>query len=168
MGVLYSPHLMVLMHQYSKYSGMPVNIFSLYVNFNYASIPLVIQNLFSPALSDLVAPNTYYYEELLARGIDSTYVIFIFLPTLIALTGIIKTLLKKDFAALILSMGILLVAIEVIMTLNGKIAITCRYLALAFPAFLIAAGYGLSNMKNKFISWILIAAFCLINLTEYD
>ncbi|OGI29946.1 MAG: hypothetical protein A2287_05020 [Candidatus Melainabacteria bacterium RIFOXYA12_FULL_32_12] len=162
--ILFIPYVPILIQQHTMVASGYINSFSFYQNFNYASILLVMQNWFSPVISSIAFPDLNYYEGLISNGIKPDFIIFAVIPVIIAITGIIKTCQKRDLGTLILSIGFLLIILEIIMTLMGKLAITSRYLTLAFPSILVGVVYGLVNIRNKFLSGSLISLFVFVNL----
>ncbi len=162
-ALLFTPYLPVFFHHISLSSKPYVNPMQVFT-FTNANFLMVIQNWFSPAISGLLNVSPRYYELLLAKANWFQIIFLIVIPVVIALSGIIRSFIKKNKMSLIVCIGILFMICEIAATYAGKFALLSRYTLLALPCFIAAAGYGLADLKNKKMSNFLIVIFIFINL----
>jgi hypothetical protein len=78
-----------------------------------------------------------------------SFVIFIMLPVFTHIAGIIKALLKRDFAVILFIIGILFFATEIILSAQNRLAIISRYTLFSVPIMLLLAAYGLSSIQKQ-------------------
>jgi len=162
-AVMFTPYLPVFFHQISLTSKPYVNPMQVFT-FTNANFLMVIQNCFSPAINGLLNVNPRYYDLLLTKANCFQIIFLIIIPVVIALSGIIKSSVKKNKMSLIVYIGLLFMICEIAATYAGKFALLSRYTLIALPCFIAAAGYGLADLKNKKLSNFLIGIFIFINL----
>ncbi len=128
-------------------------------------IQSVLLTWFSPAVpiafydgARTDATQTYY-------SVNYIYlIIFNIVPLCIAITGIIKTLFKKDLCTYILYGAFLFILAELIAAIFGKFAFCSRYTTLCFPCIMLAIGCGLSGIKIRNLSVLLVLIYAYANL----
>lgn len=158
----------ILIFDYSSliFSGIQKykNIFSGGIPFDWSTLYLYLQNWFSPVIDGQFENIPHYITQLYI-----SHDLFIFLLTttsiLIALTGLTKSLLKKDSSGNILLTIVLFFIIQIIATCMGNFFLISPHTIVILPLLLLVSAYGLLSIENKVISYILIGAFILINLS---
>lgn len=134
--------------------------------FNPIHFQTVILSWFSPAIyiafnngARTDATQSFYSDNYLY------FVIFNIIPLCIAITGIIKTLYKKGLCKYILFTSLLFVLAELIGAIFGKFAFCARYTILCFPGIILAVGYGLTQLRIKYLAASLVLIYIYSNLS---
>lgn len=157
------PHMPMFLHQTSVASTSLIDLMNQFRT-SHVNIMLIVQNWFTPAIVGPIGVDQGYYNCLAKNGNPIQIFLLIIMPAAIALTGIIKSLIKKNTANLLVYIGILFMLAETAATLIGKFALLSRYTLPVLPCFIAVAGYGLADLKNKKLSNLLIGAFIFLNL----
>ena len=162
-ALLYLPYFQAILHFTKMMSGSIAGSFW-WVKFGIASPVLVLQDWFTPVLVNLRSHPTNYYDPLFSGGFSLLFTLFIFLPIIIYLTGIIKAVFQKNFSGIIFLVGFAYLFTEIILASQGKLGLMTRYTLIALPSAIITAGYGLSKIKNKSLSVALISTITGLSL----
>ncbi len=162
-ALFFIPYMPMFLHQTSVASTSLIDLMNQFRT-THVNVLMIVQNWFTPAIVGPIGVDQGYYKCLAKNGSQIQIFLLILMPTAIALTGIIKTLIKKNTANLLVYIGILFMLAETVATLSGKFALLSRYTLPILPCFIAVAGYGLADLKNKKLSNILIGAFISLNL----
>ena len=130
-------------------------------SFSFSKIVFLFTDYFSPVLTNLVnAPDEIFYVKTFG------FVLFTFVPALIALALMINSLLKKDKIILALLIPVIgFVSVLSIAAVMGKLVFITKYSIEIYPILIYFVAFGCVSFRKKFIGWILLSLFCLINLT---
>lgn len=127
-----------------------------------------LSDLFSPMLINRYGSTQGFYSFLIFKTsllTKSISLFFIFVPVIIAFTGIYFSIKQKNKPLLILLLSslcfILVVGYE---SLFGKIVLCTRYIIEVSPILILAAAYGLRKIKTPNARNLLILNFAAINL----
>lgn len=127
-------------------------------HFSLSKIGFVFTDYFSPVLTNLVnAPDNFFYN------MNFSFLIFAIVPTIIAVSWIIKSLNSK------FEKGLLIVALSTLLILctaaiAGKLVLTTKYSIEIYPILIYLASIGALAFKNKYIRVGLITIFGIIHL----
>lgn len=120
------------------------DVFYFDLSFLYSLAITYFSNLFYNPANNL----TWEYNYLLL--FKPITIIFGIIPTILAITGIIKAIKdKNDRILIILIPSVIFILFETTMALFGKMGIVCRHTIIAFPAIIFVASYGISLIKSK-------------------
>jgi len=128
-------------------------------HFTFSKIGFLITDYFSPILTNVVSsPDNFFYNPTFG------FTIFAILPSLIAITGIVKALITKKYEIL----GLFYVCLSfiltlVIMAISGKLMFITKYSIEIYPILITIMAYGLLGFKNAW-RYGLIFLFCFLNL----
>lgn len=163
-GIAYIPYLSIFLSQLNRPKVGFINLFE-WGRFAPQNILYVIQDWFSPVLINLLNHPKNYYEYLLDNRIYILLGLFILLPIIISLTGIVRALKEKnDGVLLMFSIAVLIFVIEIILSIFGKFCIISRYTLISAVAMNTISIYGLSKFRSPKLSKILISTFISLNL----
>lgn len=132
-----------------------------FTTFDLSHILIYVENWFSPAITGLYSNNFDFYNKNSFSSFN--FFIYIICPILIALLGLIIVIYKKYTIRSIFIICVLTVFFEILTTLTG-LSLVCKYTIIILPLLLLVVAYGLSSIKNKLISCILITLFLSFNL----
>lgn len=126
--------------------------------FTTAKLGFLFTDYFSPVLTNLVnSPDNFFYNRTFG------FLLFAICPTLIAITGIVKSLQKREYRGLFLvcaaTVGVLMIA-----ALLGKLVFITKYSVEIYPVLILLMVVGLLEFKNRALTASLIAAFLLLNV----
>lgn len=164
---LFFPYLIVFIpHHIYNYSKTIFDVIPWAGGLTFSGLIAYVQDLFSPILVGLTeVPPDKYGRIFLSFLFKPILFLFVILPVVIYLTGIVRSLLSKNsFIILTFLTGILFISVEIILTLAGKFAILPRYMILSLIPFIITACYGLLKIKNSRVKKIIIAVFLILHL----
>lgn len=128
-------------------------------HFTFSKLAFMLTDYFSPILINPVSlPDNFI------GSINPNFTIFAIIPTLIALIGIIKTLISKDKKIL----GLFLVCLAYLSTLIiaavfGKLVFITKYSIEIYPALILIMAFGLLEFKKAW-RYLFIFVFCFLNL----
>lgn len=150
--------LMLLPHIYHIFTVKTISQW--WGSFSLAKIGFLMTDYFSPILTNIVnSPNNFFYNFSLE------FVIFALLPTIIAITGIVKALRVESYkisGLFFVSLAYLLVLF--LMAIFGKLIFITKYSIEIYPIWIVLMSFGLLALSNKTLSKILIFVFCFLNL----
>lgn len=128
-------------------------------HFSISDLGFLITDYFSPVLTNIVsAPDNFFYNFKLS------FVIFALLPSIIAISGIIKALKSKKYEIL----GLFFVALAftlflIILAISGKLLFITKYSMEIYPILITLVCFGLLEFKTK-LRYFLIFSFCALSL----
>lgn len=127
--------------------------------FSLSKLGFLFTDYFSPVLTNLVnAPDKLFYSKSLG------FLFFAFVPTLIALSCIIRAMYKNKQNILLFLLCVGVVAVMSAAALMGKLVFITKYSIEIYPILIFLMAFGVSAFDKKFIGNILISLFCIINL----
>lgn len=133
-------------------------------SFSIADIGFFFTDYFSPVLTNIVsAPDNFFYNFSLS------FIIFALIPTIIAITGIINVLIKKNsvyslpFTVYLFLTAFSFVLFLIILALTGKLLFITKYSMEVYPILILLACFGLLELKSKWGN-VLIFLFCSLSL----
>lgn len=130
-------------------------------HFTVAKLGFLITDYFSPVLTNIVSsPDNFFYD------FSIKFIVFVILPSSIAIAGIIKAIRSKKLAFLpsyLLALCLSYILVLIITALTGKIVFITKYSIEIYPILLLLMAYGLLEFKNK-TRYFLIFLFCFLNL----
>lgn len=148
----YLPYFPVVIYQLFLVHN---NIINFVGDFHLYQILSIIQNYFSPVLIN-TSNNSLNYSIYFLSGIKNiNYIFYAVIPVAISLYAIKNTILKRNFASLILLIGFLYIIIIIIAAYTGKLNLITRYTMLSLPTFILAVAYGLKQIKIRTLGIIL-------------
>ena len=125
-------------------------------HFSISKIGFLFTDYFSPVITNITnAPDKFFYMPNLA--------IFMIIPSLIAIMGIINSLKEKlnlKFFLISASYTIILI----IAALIGKLVFLTKYSIEIYPTLILLACYGWSYLNNKKLKITFLCAYCIISL----
>lgn len=157
---LYIPYIPLIMHHFSLLSHYFVNLAEVFY-FNIFNVLTTIQMVFSPIVFNLA--NGVPIALKLKYILNLHFFTFAIVPTLICLFGLFKTLQKRNFNALILSLNICFIIFIFICAILHIFAFIPRFILMAMPAVLIFAMAGLFEIQNKKTAKMIIITYMAIN-----
>lgn len=128
-------------------------------HFTFSKLAFMLTDYFSPILINPVSlPDSFI------GSINPNFTIFAIIPTLIALIGIIKTLISKDKKIL----GLFLVCLAYLSTLIiaavfGKLIFITKYSIEIYPTLILLMAFGLLEFKKAW-RYLFVFVFCFLNL----
>lgn len=128
-------------------------------NFTFSKLGFLITDYFSPILTNIVSsPDNFFYHFTFG------FILFALIPSIIAITGIIKTLQQKDYK----KTGLFLICIGyifilILLSVFKQIVFITKYSIEIYPILIAIMAYGLQEFKQK-MQVILISLFCFLNL----
>lgn len=160
--ILFIPFFIVLWYQLKILSAIP-NFSAIF--FSPVSVLAIFQNWFTPVANGFMNVTPDFYNRVLS-GFPSIhlFVLFAVVPALICIASLVYGCIKNSKVLILVSGSLLFVLLEIIATLLGKFEIITRYTIIAYPAILLAISFGLTNIKNRFISLSLITILLSLNL----
>lgn len=162
-ALLYLPYIPVLIHHQILLSSYFINLASVF-RFDWVNVLLFVFYLFSPFLSTIKngVPVPAILETL--SGISFGFVVFVIIPALLGIAGIINSIRKKTILNAFLAVSLVFVAATILLAIFGTFGFLPRYVLIGTPILLMAAVFGLCTIKNKTLSRILLSFFVLANL----
>lgn len=132
---------------------------------DWSSLFIILQDTFTPVL-DGIANNPTHYMHTLFTTFTLSKFIFILIPTVAAIYGIVIALKKDKFSYFIIAPATLFLIAEIVAFKFTNFKILPRYAAISMPAFIIIAAYGFSFILNtkKKINLIIPTLFIGLNL----
>lgn len=127
--------------------------------FTISRLGFFFTDYFSPVLTNIVsAPNNFFYD------LSLKFVVFALIPTLIAISGIIRAILSKKYEVLgLLYLNIAFIFTLIILAISGKLMFITKYSIEAYPILIALAAFGLLELKKGWRE-SLIFLFCFLNL----
>ncbi|MBR1680755.1 hypothetical protein IJ707_03080, partial [bacterium] len=96
------------------------------------------------------------------------YFLFVFIPILIGICGLIKSLISKNIKLyLFLLPSILFLIFEVLLGAIGVQTIMTKYTSIIYPVIICSACYGLSLIKIRPLSVIIFAVLVVLNCSYF-
>lgn len=124
-------------------------------HFSISKIAFLFTDYFSPVLTNLTnAPDNFFYVPKLAW--------IMIIPTIIAIGGIIKAILKNKDNALLLATTIASISVLVIASVSDKLVFITKYSIEIYPILIYLACFGISSINNKIIKNSLIILYCIL------
>lgn len=134
-----------------------------FAQFKLSDILLYLENWFSPVI-DGIYNNSLYYSNFPNYFHSANFLIFTVVPIFIALFAIYRAVRISKHIRMIALICFLTISLEFIAALSGKLCIVCKYTILILPMLLLIVAYGLSTIKNRFLSLFFILCFIFIHI----
>lgn len=147
------PFVIYILVHLNKYEGA----YWIFTN-NIYTVMVLIQNYFTPVILGI-----YNNPEAYIFTIGVMPIVFIYIPILIAFTGMVKALKTNKDAKFILLISVLFLLFEVILCLNSGLRMLTRYTILAILPLLLLVSIGLYTLKAKWLK-IVITYLLIINV----
>lgn len=132
-------------------------------HFSLSKIGFLFTDYFSPVLTNLVnAPDNMLYVK------SVSFVIFTFVPAIIAIGFIIRSLFKNEESRLhqvLLGICVGFIAVLSGAAILGKLVFITKYSIEIYPILLYLAVVGACAFSHKKIASVFVGLFCIINLT---
>lgn len=157
--ILFLPYLPFLLHFQDSFT---MSFLEDYSNFNFSHILSVIQSWFSPILTSLYTPSNDYLS--LSVLTSQFFILFILIPVIINIMAIFKAVIKEKFTGIIFLMVFLVILVEIVNATRGKFLFVSRYTVAFLPIILLISAYGLSNIKNKVLTYFLVGFLVVSNI----
>lgn len=134
-------------------------------HFTLSRLGFLFTDYFSPVLTNIVsAPDNFFYD------FNFKFIVFALLPTIIAIAGIIKALVKDVKKETLFSINYFLaivcfayIFVLVIAAITGKMVFVTKYSIEIYPILILLSCFGLLEF-NKNWRYVLIFLFCFLNL----
>lgn len=134
--------------------------------FKWGVILDILENFFTSENFQLITGNINVYRNLFENLHNSNYIIFVFMPVLICLLAIIRSLFSKnEKLILFLYPSFMFLILALLMGALGINSFITRYASIIYPVIICSAFYGLSLLLSqyKFISVILFSILIILN-----
>ena len=130
-------------------------------SFSFSKIVFLFTDYFSPVLTNLVnAPDKVFYIQ------TPGFILFTFIPTLLAVSLMINSFIKRDKVNLSLTIPVVgTVGVLAVAAILGKLVFITKYSIEIYPILIYLVAFGVTAFEKKFVGNILIALFVLINAT---
>ena len=126
-------------------------------HFSIARIGFLFTDYFSPVLTNLTnAPDNLFYMPKLA--------IYMFIPALIAIFGIIKSLINNKFNIQLFSVALFTTIVLIIASISGKLVFITKYSIEIYPILIYLACYGIQTVNKKWLKNSVIVIYCLLSV----
>ena len=126
-------------------------------HFSIARIGFLFTDYFSPVLTNLTnAPDNLFYMPKLA--------IYMFIPALIAILGIIKSLINNKFNIQLFSVALFTTIVLIIASISGKLVFITKYSIEIYPILIYLACYGIQTVNKKWVKNSVIVIYCLLSV----
>lgn len=126
-------------------------------HFSIARIGFLFTDYFSPVLTNLTnAPDNLFYMPKLA--------IYMFIPALIAILGIIKSLINNKFNIQLFSVALFTTIVLIIASISGKLVFITKYSIEIYPILIYLACYGIQTINKKWVKNSVIVIYCLLSV----
>lgn len=126
-------------------------------HFSISKIGFLFTDYFSPVLTNLTnAPDKFLYAPKLA--------LFMLIPTIIAISCIIKALYKNKINIQLFLLFISTITILIIASLTGKLVFITKYSIEVYPILIYLASYGVNSINNNLWKYSLIIIYCLTSI----
>lgn len=126
-------------------------------HFSISKIGFLFTDYFSPVLTNLTnAPDKFLYAPKLA--------LFMLIPTIIAISCIIKALYKNKINIQLFLLFISTIIILIIASLTGKLVFITKYSIEVYPILIYLASYGVNSINNNLWKYSLIIIYCLTSI----
>lgn len=156
-GTIFLLYIPIIIHQIEN-----TKIMFTHQTFDLSNVLLYLQNWFSPVFFGQYS-NFLNYFDLLTKY-EPSFFVYVLIPIIIAIIGIITATYKNSIArSVFLTVG-LFFCFQIFYTVLGKFCIISRHNIIIIPIILMITAYGLLSIKNKLLSYSLIAIFLFINL----
>lgn len=132
--------------------------------FSWKIIYDILENFFSSENFQIITNNINVYRNMFENVHNPFYFGFVFVPVVIGLIGLVKSLFtKNDRLYLFFFPSILFLLFALLLGGMGVIAFLTKYSAIIYPVILCVACYGLSQFRFKTISFGLFSILILLN-----
>ena len=124
-----------------------------------------LENFFSLENIQQIEDDTIFYRDMFENIAEVPYFIAVFIPILLGLFGIFRSLFSKNKKLyLFLVPSLLFLIIMYILSIAHLAVVQTRYLAIIFPVLICALCYGFTCFKNEIVTLMLYMSFILLNL----
>ncbi|MDD3013266.1 MAG: glycosyltransferase family 39 protein [Candidatus Gastranaerophilales bacterium] len=127
-------------------------------------IIVILQNWFTPMLVGLISNPIKYFNIIFNSHHIFMKCIFILIPILIYLLGVINAIRQKNYKIILFIIPVSFLLIEILATVFTRFVCITRYTIIGLPLIILFASYGLSKIKNKWTLYSIISIFTLLNL----
>lgn len=158
-GLLSLPYFFLLASYWHFSNQVFLDPFSYYQPNNLATLFLLLNDWFSPALS---VEGVNIYEQFLQNHVPIVSLIIMTISTACFVVGFASTLRKPDKKFLCLvSIATLFLCAEIFLSISGSFVLLSKYTLVVFPIILLIACDGLLLIKNKPLKTFLIGIILL-------
>ncbi len=128
-------------------------------HFSISNIVFLFTDYFSPVLTNLVnAPNKILYVH------SVSFIIFTFIPALIAIFFIGRSLYKNKYNITLAAISIGVIITLAVAAISGKLVFITKYSIEIYPILILLFAAGFTAYENKYVGRTLFTIFCVINL----
>lgn len=156
-GLLYAPYLPVIYHQNLMTNLAITRPFDWYI-FSFKNVWQTFIMWFTPLCTNnfLGLVNYYNVVEFFIKKKAFLQLFFVvFVPYIILIWTIVKTVLSKNIKAqIVLSIFGLYTFCQIFLAFLGKIPFIERYTLVGLPLIIVLGAYWLCSFKNKVLQWI--------------
>lgn len=162
--ILYLPVIFYIFHSFTTYRNALLSffrdIFSFDLMFFYNFFLASYSNVFDQWMNNNVMQN----DEILRNFFAPFVAIFMTLPIILGLVGIVKALISKNKSLILFfAPSVFLFLIQIIFVFGGILALNLRYTIIPVTIFTVVSMYGWSLFKNKKLSIVIFSLWLLIN-----
>jgi len=159
--LIFLPYVSVIRHQIKSMSDSFIDPYA-WIDFNISSIFSIIQNWFSPVLTNIYNNSSSYFFNIY----DFEYIVYILIPVLICLFGLFKAIQSQNDKILVLFIiNFLFIFFEIIFACLDKTGFLTRYTLIVYPIILLISAYGLLQIKKNTIKTMIFLIFLIVNLS---
>ena len=165
--IFYIPIVFYILHSYFTYKSTLLSffrdIFSFDLMFFYNFFLTCYSNIFEQWQNNNVIQN----EIILKHFFAPFTLIFMTLPIIFGIMGLVKSLLSKNKSVYIFfAPALVLFLIQIILVFSRILALNLRYAVIPITIFTIISLVGWSTLKNKKISYTVFLIWILINTSS--
>jgi len=125
----------------------------------------ILENFFSTVNRQIWVNNFLIYINMFEEIQNPIYFIFVFIPILLALFGLVKALISKNEKIyLFLLPSLIFLIVLFILGMTHSAVLQTRYLTIIFPVIICSVCFGFSNFKNYIAPIALFVTFVFLNL----
>ena len=167
-SVIFTIYNFVIMHTTLCSFTKDIYVFNLNIIYD------ILENFFTCENFQLVTRNINVYRDIFSNLKNPLYVVFVGIPVIIGLSGFVKSFFAiNDRLRLFLFPSLIFFMFSILLGGAGVISFLTRYSSIIYPVFICAACFGLSQYKNKILTYGLFAIFVIFNclyifLTPYN
>lgn len=127
-------------------------------------IIVILQNWFTPVLIGLINNPVRYLDILLYPNLLIVKLLFIFVPFVCYLIGIINAIRQKNYTLMLLIISLSFLFLEIAATLVTRFVCITRYTIIGLPLIILFASYGIAKIKNTKFLYSIVTIFTLLNI----
>ncbi len=157
-SILFTIYNYVVMHTTLCSFSKDIYVFSWNIIYD------ILENFFSSENFQIMTRNINVYRNMFHNVQNPFYFIFVFIPVLIGITGLLKSItVKNEKLYLFFFPSLLFFMFSMLLGSAGVFSFLTRYATIIYPVILCVACYGLSQFKIKKIGVGIFSIFILLN-----